>query len=275
MPQINYPLIVSDFDGTLVNADGTIDELNKSAIAKYIEAGGAFAISTGRLPAGIMPRIKELGLKGMLSCCQGSVILDIESGNVILDGKLSLETTLAVVRKMEEMGLHIHVYDQWNYYSNMDDQGLRLYEAAVRVKAQLVLDRPLSRFIEEKGLCSYKILAMVEAKDNERIMQELAKEHFDGCELTKSGEYFVEVINDRYSKGTAVEYLANYYHIPIEKAVAIGDQLNDLPMIKRAGVGVAVQNAEASLKKNANYVCHCTNEEGAVAEVIEKFGFME
>ena len=49
MRQIKYPLIVSDFDGTLVNKDGTICESNKKAISEYIAAGGAFAISTGRL----------------------------------------------------------------------------------------------------------------------------------------------------------------------------------------------------------------------------------
>ncbi len=275
MRQINYPLIVSDFDGTLVKGDGKIDDCNKALIAEYIASGGTFAISTGRLPVGIMPRVKELGLRGMVCCCQGAVILDIESGEVVLDGKLSLETTLAVVRKMEKMGLHIHVYDQWDYYSNMDDEGLKLYEQAVRVKAKLVTDRPLSQFIEERGFCSYKILAFVSPNDKERVMQELSEENFLGCEVTSSGDFFVEVVNARYSKGTAVEFLANYCNVSLAKTVAIGDQLNDLPMIECAGVGIAVQNADRKLKEHANYVCARTNEEGAVGEVIEKFGFIE
>lgn len=275
MRQIDYPLIVSDFDGTLVNADGTIDERNKALIAEYIAAGGSFAISTGRLPVGILPRVRELGLKGAVCCCQGAIILDIESGKTILDRKLSLETTLAIVRKMEKMGLHIHAYDQWDYYSNMDDEALKLYEQAVRAKAKLVTDRPLSQFIEERGFCSYKILAVVHPKDKERIMQELLAEHFPECEVTSSGEFLVEVVNARYSKGTAVAFLANYCNVPLAKTVAIGDQLNDLPMIERAGLGVAVQNAEQRLKDCADYVCTCTNEEGAVGEIIEKFGFIE
>lgn len=275
MRKINYPLIVSDFDGTLVKADGTIDERNKALIAEYIAAGGSFAISTGRLPVGILPRVKELGLKGLVCCCQGAIILDIESGKTILDGKLSLETTLAIVRKMEKMGLHIHIYDQWDYYSNVDDEALKLYEQAVRVKAKLVTDKPLSQFIEERGFCSYKLLAVVHPKDKERVMKELAAEHFSGCEVTSSGEFLVEVVNARYSKGTAVEFLANYCNVPLAKTVAIGDQLNDLPMIERAGLGVAVQNAEQKLKDRADYVCTRTNEEGAVGKIIEKFGFIE
>ena len=68
MRRINYPLIVSDFDGTLVNNDGTISEKNKKAIAEYVAAGGAFAISTGRLPSGILSRAQELGLSGKVCC---------------------------------------------------------------------------------------------------------------------------------------------------------------------------------------------------------------
>ena len=272
--KINYPLIVSDFDGTLVHKDGTISNENKEKISAYIQAGGKFAISTGRLPAGILPRVRELGLTGMVCCCQGAIIMDIETGQPILEGKLPYETTLAIVEKMEELNLHIHLYDAWEYYSNRDDDGLKFYEKAVRVKAKLVTDRPMSQFVKENHFQSYKILAMVEEKDNARIIQEIKKAGFVGCEVTKSDNFLVEVINANYSKGTAVEYLANYYQIPLEKTIAIGDQHNDLPMIERAGLGIAVQNADESLKAKADYVTDRAHEEGAVAEVIEKFGFM-
>ena len=273
MNKINYPLIVSDFDGTLVNKDGTIAESNKKAISEYISAGGTFAISTGRMPAGILPRAKELELKGVMCCCQGAIVMDIESGEIISEGRLPLETTIAIVKKMEEMGLHIHVYDQRDFYCNMDDFALKYYEKATRCKAKLVLDKPLSKFVEENGICSYKVLAMVDTEDNEKVLNELAKENFEGCELTKSDENLVEVINAKYSKGTAVRFLAEHFNTPLEKTVAIGDQLNDLPMIEMAGLGVAVQNADQGLKKAADYICEYTNEEGAVGKIIEKFGF--
>ena len=96
MRKINYPLIVSDFDGTLVKKDGTISEEDKKAILEYVEAGGKFAISTGRMPAGILARAKELGLKGMVCCCQGSIIMDIETNEVILQGRIPVETTVAI-----------------------------------------------------------------------------------------------------------------------------------------------------------------------------------
>ncbi len=271
--KINYPLIISDFDGTLVNADGSITEKNKAAIAEYTAAGGIFALSTGRMPAGILSRAKELGLKGMVSTCQGGIIVDIETNEVVSEGRIPYETTLKIVEKMEEMGLHIHVYDLWEYYSNMDDEALKLYENAVKCKAQVVEDKPLSAFVKERKLASYKVLAMVLPQDNEKVRKALGNECFAGCVVTRSAQYLVEVVNANYSKGTAVEFLAKYYNIPVEKTVAVGDQLNDLPMIERAGVGIAVKNADEGLKLQADHVSAYTNEESAIAYVIEEFGF--
>lgn len=275
MRKINYPLIVSDFDGTLVNDDGTISERNKKAISEYVAAGGAFAISTGRLPAGILSRAKELGLQGKVCCCQGAIILDIESNEVIMEGRLSLESTIKACKKMEELGLHIHAYDLWDFYANKDDEPLKMYEMLVKTKATKVLDKPLSQFLEENKLRAYKLLAMVEPENNEKIFRILDEEKFDGCEVTKSAAFLVEVINSQYSKGTAVAFLADYYGVPLDKVIAVGDQINDTPMIERAGLGIAVKNAETALKEKADYVCEYTNEEGAIAEIIEKFGFCQ
>lgn len=275
MTAIRYPLIVSDFDGTLVNSDGTICDKNKKAIDDYRKAGGAFALSTGRIPAGILPRAKELGLNGMLATCQGAIILDIQSEKVVSEGRIPFETTLEIVEKMEELGLHIHIYDLWTYYSNMDDDALRYYENAVRNKAILITDRPLSEFVKEKKFASYKVLAMVRPEDGGKTIEALNEAKFSGCCVTRSADVLVEVVNAQYSKGTAIDFLANYYGTTAEQTIAIGDQLNDLPMIEKAGLGVAVNNADEGLKARAKFVSNSTNEEGAVAEIIEKFGLME
>lgn len=274
MKRLHYALIVSDFDGTLVRDDGNIDEANKIAIKEYTENGGIFAISTGRMPYGILPRAKELGLKGILCACQGAVIMDIESGEALLEGTIPCEITVDICEKMEALGLHIHVYDQTDYYCNMDDDALKLYQKAVRTTPILVTDKPMSVYVKEKGICAYKVLAMVNPKDNVRIMQALEKENFAGCCVTKSADFLVEVINASYSKGTAVEFLAERYGVPIEKTIGVGDQQNDIPMIKAAGLGIAVKNADEALKKEA-VVLEYTNEEAAIAKIIEKYGYTE
>ena len=274
MQKINYRLIVSDFDGTLVSGDGTISKENKNAIARYVADGGAFAISTGRLHYSILDRARELGLKGLVACCQGTIIMDIESGKLVQEPMLSHETTLAICKKMEELGLYYQVYDFENYYANNTSAGLRYYERMVGKKAISIIDKPLSKFVEEKKLRTYKVLAMVDPKDNERLFKEIDKAGFKDCAVTKSFDYLIEVINALHNKGTAVEFLANYYNVPLEKTIGVGDQWNDLPMIEKAGLGIAVQNADSKLKEKA-VVCERTNEESAIATIIEKYGYTE
>lgn len=275
MQKINYGLIISDFDGTLVNEDGTITAENKQTITAYCENGGKFAISTGRLPGGILRRAQELGLQGAISCCQGSIILDIQSQEILYNDSIPNDVSIQICEKLESMGVHVHAYDLWEYFCNKDDDALKLYERLTQTKANLITDKPLSQFIKETGLRSYKFLAMVDPKDSAAIIEELSKETFEGCCVTKSGDYLVEVINAKNSKGTAAAFLSAYYNVPIEKTVCVGDQWNDIPMIKAAGLGVAVKNADDKLKAQADVVMDYTNEESAVAKVIQQYGFKE
>ncbi len=269
---INYKLIVSDFDGTLADKNCEVPEENLNAIKKYINAGGIFALSTGRLPSAILPQVCEMGLKGLICCGQGTVCLDIESGAILFEERLSLEATLTACRKLEEMGVHILAFDLFEFYSNRDDEVLKFYESLSKAKGIPVTDRKLSEILEEKQIRAYKLMALVEAKDNEKVISELKSANLPDCDITKSMDVLVEIVNPTKSKGTAIKFLAEYYNVPIEKTIGIGDNFNDLPMIEAAGLGVAVGNAESTLKQRAGYVCERTNEECAVKEVIEKFG---
>ncbi len=272
MRKLKYPLVVSDFDGTLIRKDGTIGEKTKSAIKQFIADGGIFAISTGRMPSAILPRARELGLKGVLCCGQGSVIIDIESGEPIMQGRLSHDLTLQICKKTEELGLHTHIYGLFDYYTNRDDEPLRLYEEAVKIKAKRILDKPLWEFIEETKFETFKVLTMVEPEKTSEIIEELSKMNFENCVITQSARFLVEVCNAAYSKGTALEFLAKEYNVPIHQTIAIGDQWNDLPMLEKAGLGLAVANAQAKLKELATALPY-TNNEDAVAYAIEHYAY--
>jgi Cof subfamily protein (haloacid dehalogenase superfamily) len=272
LKKVSYPLIVSDFDGTLVANHGDIPQENKETIAKYCEDGGRFVISTGRMHYAILPRVKELGLKGFVSCAHGSLIMDTETGETLLEGTIPTCVVVVICKKMEELGLHFQVYAKDEFYSNTDNERLKKYEKVVGVKAKLVVDKPLSRFVSENGICAYRVMAFVRSTECMSVMDSLSKYTFDGCVLTKSDDTSVEVINASYSKGTALKFLADYFKIPLKKTIAVGDQWNDISMIVKAGLGFAVKNADEKLKEQA-IVFDCTNEEGAVAKIIKQYAY--
>lgn len=112
-----------------------------------------------------------------------------------------------------------------------------------------------------------KILAMVEPDARRPLMEKLKKALGDGFYVTTSSDCLVEVMPAGQSKAAAVDFLSAYYHVPRAEIAAIGDQLNDVPMVARAGGRFAVGNAEPELKAIARVVSSV--EEDGVAEALQ------
>lgn len=275
MRKINYRLIVSDFDGTLLDSKHNIPDGVKATISEYVASGGIFAVCTGRMPRSILPRVRELGLKGLVVAYQGTVIAEIESGKLIKDGGLSAEQTAEICRAVESFPSALNVYSGECLYTDIpkDNKYLRLYENITGVEAIGVTGMKMSQYVEENNLICQKVASLVASSDREKLFSYLTEKLADKFDVTCSADVLVEISPLGDNKGKAVEYLADYFGIPLSSAIAIGDNLNDMPMIKTAGIGVAVGNATEALKQAADVVT-VTNDEGAVAKIIEKYGFV-
>lgn len=266
---MKYDLFLSDFDGTLVKADGTISENNIAAITKYRKAGGVFAVVTGRMLSSIRPRLKELGLsEGLVVAYQGGMIADIATGKLLKSDTFSVEQAIKAVKLLEAENLHIHIYANDVLYCNRDDEYLRLYEKICGVKGILVDGELLSGFISRTQKPVVKILTMLEREKRDELRLRFEKVLGKEYVVTTSSEWMIEILPAGVSKATAVKYLAEYYHIPTEKVAAIGDQLNDLSMIEAASGKFVVGNAAEELKRIATVVPSV--EADGVAEAILK-----
>lgn len=267
---MKYKLFISDFDGTLVRSDGTLSKKNIEAITKYREAGGIFAVCTGRMLPSILPRAREIGLTdGLLVAFQGATVCDLSTEKLLLDKGFQAEDSLSVLRLLENLGLHIHMYTVYDLYCNRADKWLLQYEKICGVKANVITDEPLAAVAERKKLRIVKILAIVPPAESaalrERLQDKLGERFFVTC----SADSLVEVMPADQTKGEAVKFLSRYYGIAPSEIAAIGDQWNDLPMLKEAGGKFTVKNGVAELKKYAKEVA--SNDEDGVAEAILKY----
>lgn len=272
MSKIKYPLIVSDCDGTILNSNHAIGDYTKEKILQYVNDGGVFAVSTGRMISSILPLVRSWGLKGIVSAFQSGVIMDVETGKILRQCTMPHETAVEICKIMEDMRLHIHVYNLWEAYSNRDNDWSRLYEKISGEK--LILKPQMLNFLQESKLEPYKLLAMVDPKDSQKVCEELQKRIPNTCFVTTSAPFLVEVGLKSVTKKEAVCFLSNYYNVPLEQTIAIGDQLNDLPMIETAGLGVAVANAQEKVKASA-FVLPYTNDEDAVGKLIDEIVYAE
>lgn len=273
MRKLNCKLIVSDFDGTLIDDKQQIPPAVKTAIDEYIENGGIFAVCTGRMLRSILPQVRGLGLKGLVVAYQGSVIAEIESGKIIKRNGMSYEDTSEICRTLEELNQPVNIYADNDLYTNIpkDNEYLQLYERVVCVEAEYI-DGKMSEFVETNKLFCQKVAVLVDKNRRDTLYEALRARLGDKFDVTCSAKELVEVSPLTDNKGEALKYLAEYYNIPLEKTVAAGDNLNDLSMVKVAGTGVAVANADPLLKAEAKFIS-VSNNDGALAQIIKKFGF--
>lgn len=274
MKKINKKLIVSDFDGTLLNSKHIITDAVKNAINEYVDCGGIFAVCTGRMLKSILPRVKELGLNGLVVAYQGSVIADIQSGKILKKNSILPQDVSVVCRFAEDCGFTCNTYSDEVLYTSIPagDKILDIYESVTGVKA-VNTSVPMSQFITDNNLACHKITFLVDPKKREYLFGLLRKEFDEKFDVTCSSSVLVEISPKGDNKGVALKFIADYFDIDMSSTVAIGDNLNDLSMIKAASVGVAVGNAVEELKGEADYVS-VSSDEDAVAKIIEKFGFI-
>ena len=273
MRKINYKLIVSDFDGTLIDDKQEVPEKVKQAIADYVAAGGVFAVCTGRILKSILPRVRSLGLNGPVIANQGAVIADIESGDLIKCTGMPYKDAAEVCRLLESINQDSNIYCGDRIYTDTpeDNEYLKIYERIIDVKTEQVQGK-LSDFIENNKLFCQKVACLVSESARDGLYKKLKEKLSDKFDVTCSAKVLVEVSKLGETKGEAVKFLCERLNIPLENCVACGDNLNDLSMIRAAGIGVAVGNASEELKAEADFVS-VSNNEGAIAQIIEKFGF--
>jgi len=273
MKKLNCKLIVSDFDGTLIDDNQRILPQVRAEINKYVENGGIFAVCTGRMLRSILPQVRDLGLKGLVIANQGSVIAEIESGKIIKRGGMEYGDIAEICRNIEELGYNVNVYADDDLYTDIpkDNEYLQLYEKIIGVEA-IFVDGIMSCFVTEKKIFAQKVTVLVASEERDGLYNELKRRLGKKYDVTCSANVMVEVSPLTDNKGEALKFLAKKYGIPLELTVAAGDNLNDLPMVEAAGVGVAVGNASPELKEVADFIA-ITNNEGAIAQIIKKFGF--
>lgn len=272
---MKYKIIAVDMDGTLLNDNKHITDNNLDMISKAVNKGVKFVISSGRIPSGLKFYENTVSKKQPMICCNGAIILD-ENRKVIHSKSIDKKDILKVIDVIrEKKDTYFHFYDESAIYSEQfrfTAESLynfnREIDRKFRVEIRLVPD---AKEVIEKA--EFEINKIVVIDDNIEYLDGLRKriDSIIGIETTKSEINNIEILSQGVSKGVALKVLANNYGIPIEECIAIGNDENDISMIECAGLGVAVNNARDYIKKYADYITENDNNNGAIAEVIQKF----
>ncbi|MFZ7101309.1 MAG: Cof-type HAD-IIB family hydrolase [Peptococcaceae bacterium] len=259
---MEYKLIAIDLDDTLLRNDLIISTRAKNAIRESIAQGTLVTFATGRMYRSALPYALDLKLDLPLITYQGALVRYAD-GRTVYHRPLPLETAREVINFAKPAGLHINAYLNDELYMEKATEWGTNYSAIVKV--------PVNYIHLPAGLHSdpTKILIIGESNRLDQLSPSL-QEHFgETINITKSKDHFLEISHPVATKGNALKELALSLDIPREQVIAIGDNMNDLDMIKFAGCGVAMGNAVEPLKQAADIVTR-TNDDDGVAEIIEK-----
>lgn len=268
-----YKLIASDLDETLLDDNHEIPQRVIDAIAKAREKGVRFVPSTGRPFGSVAGVLKTLGLAGSdddyVLSFNGGCITKNSSDEPLTTSFLDPKTAEAIYQAGRAYGvcMHINTLDPVYLYNYLPVE--RAYIEG-RMNIHETFEGSLD-FLGETGVV--KIIFMSLDMDYlRRIEKEMAASGLsEGLDVYYSGNRYLEFNARGTNKGAGLERLASLLGVDLSETIAIGDNSNDISMIKAAGLGCAVANASDEAKACADYVCQADNNAGAVAEVIEKF----
>ncbi len=265
---MNVDLIALDLDDTLLRDDLQISPANRRALALAEERGIRIVLASGRNIHSMRHYASLLGLDAegdYLICSNGGEILESWSGKVIHQSLLSSELCREIARAIDERGLPWQIYDEGKIHLSRPNPWAK--------RDSEMTGQPTVEVLDEEAYFArgqVKFVVPAEAKRISRLLDELRPLFAGKAEVMTSKPYYLEVLPLGTDKGTALRRLTSMLGIDIARTMAVGDAMNDLGMVKAAGWGCAPSNASAEVKAAARLVSEFSNEEDAVADLIQR-----
>jgi hypothetical protein len=256
-----FDLIALDLDGTLLNSREQVSPRNRRAIRAALDAGIRIVLVTGRGVDTPIRISKELDLNLPVICCHGALTKDFLANRTLGHIPVPMQYAKAMVEFAEREGLSIAIYSEETFYRL---EGTKLYMEDMTGPAW----KPVKTF----GDVMHTAPTFIRFLGEESV--EAMRREFGDLPLHFKVENwfdFVEcaVTNIDATKQRALARLCADFQIPAERVLAIGDSRNDVPMLRWAGVGVAMGNALPEVREAVRYVTK-TNDEDGVAVAMER-----
>lgn len=262
---MNVEIVFSDVDGTLLNNEHKMLEGTKYAIRKLQEKDIPFVIISARSPSGIYPILEENGFSCPIISYSGALILDDKKNTVYSTG-FSKETAENVINFIEEERFdccwNLYFGDNWIVRDKKDERVICeeniVHTEAVEGTIGLVPDNTEV----EKILCICNPEKTIEIENK-------IKKQFPMLSVVKSFHTMIEIMQTGITKGSAVSELCKLWNINPDKAVAFGDNFNDVEMLDVVGFPFLMGNAPQELKLRFKNITDSNNDEGIYKALVK------
>lgn len=256
---MGYKLIAADLDRTLLRSDGTISDFTRDTVRRCMEAGVGFTFATGRMYCSALPFAQRLQLQLPLITYQGALLKGLD-GQVMHALHLPQELAGQLEEILRKSGMHYNIYADENMYFSTFGQQFLDYARHIGVK-------PLAapRGLGDLAVTQFGVFD--EPEPIRELQQQITERFGDEVHTVVTNGRFLEICHPLAKKSYGVDQLARHLGIGPQEVVAVGDNSNDLDMLRYAGLGVAVENAVPEAKAAADRLT-ASNDEDGVAKLI-------
>ena len=278
-------LIASDMDGTLLDSKMSISKDNASAIREANRLGIEFMVATGRAYTEAKPALEEAGIDCAMIALNGAQVFD-KSGKSLFTTGIDKQKANQIINILEKSNIYFEVSTNKGIFSQQQERRIEnfashiattmphlTYKVAIAMAAahlsllSITYVDDIRTVIDKEEIEVLKIIGF--SMDGPKVLQpaSLKIEQLGDLAITSSAQNNIEINHIRAQKGIAVAHVAKERGLLPEEVMTIGDNFNDVSMLRWAGVSFAMGNAELKVKDEAKYVTS-TNLENGVGEAI-------
>ncbi|WP_263770719.1 HAD family hydrolase [Propionivibrio soli] len=259
-------VLVSDFDGTLIDHQHSVSPENVRAVRRFIAEGGRFLGATGRTELNVIPFAEGLPMTSPWILYNGAAIYDWSTGRFIYKAVLDRPLTEAFLRKVMAKfpGVNVQVF-MGGPFAQVNPSA-RPDTLAVR-EAQYFENKPLEAIVDDW----LKVLFCTDLPEEIAAIEAMLGEDPLGTQVhkTHSGARYFELTAPGVTKGSALKWLKEKLQPTPRCVVAIGDYTNDVEMLCEADIAAAPESALAEVKAYADIITN-GHTESAIADLIDR-----
>ena len=260
-----YRLAASDLDGTLLGPHKEISARNLAAVRRLQAAGARFVLASGRRHQNSLRFQRQLGLDGLLISCAGALVRDPQTERTLHEVLIPADLADGLVAEGEKAGYTVIYYHRDHLYVTETNHWTGLYESRVGERAE----RYPGSLHDLKGEAALKIVWYGEPEAMQSTRPGVEQEYRGRLDILSTDAENLEFSAVGADKARALAVVADFYGVAQAETVAFGDGENDAPMLRWAGLGVAMDGGKPQAKEAAKLVSPAGAPEESFARGVE------
>ena len=245
-------LVATDLDGTFLNSQKQVSDLNREAISALKHKGILFGIASGRPVETVHAMLNQWGIQDSVSFIMGM------NGGVIYDIRRR-------TKEEQDMDVIFHVLVGDIRYTSKSTPETR---AHAKLFGETEIEIDLETFLQDRTV--NKLIIYSDPAYQPKVIERSKSFRRYDCIGFSTANNLFEYCDPVINKGYGIEKLCKHFGVNLENCVAFGDEANDIQMLEKVGMGVCMKNGCEAAKAVANVVSEYTNDESALGHFLKE-----